>query len=52
MKKTECSICGVEEDDQFTHGYFGSIPVSFCVWCISSIMDMAKQMSNCDCDEE
>lgn len=40
-----CSICGSEydEDEGGIQGYFGMMPVTFCVWCYSSMIDMAKQ---------
>jgi hypothetical protein len=42
--ENECSLCGGDYDPDCggTQGYFGSIPVTFCEWCYSSIMDMAK----------
>jgi len=50
--KKECSICGSENtDDDFVEGYFGILPVSFCVWCMSSIMDMANELNPCECKE-
>ena len=51
--KKECSICGSENtDDDFVEGYFGILPVSFCVWCMSSIMDMANELNPCKCKED
>jgi len=38
----ECSVCGSEVDlegEGGVSGYFGIIPVAFCVWCYSSILD-------------
>ena len=51
--KNECSICGSEydEDEGGIQGHFGIGPVTFCVWCYSSIVDMVCQTSEC-CDEE
>ena len=42
--KDECSLCGTEYDAECggIQCNFGSIPVTFCEWCYSSIMDMAK----------
>jgi hypothetical protein len=48
----ECDLCGSEDDGQHVHGAFGILPVSFCVWCMSSILDMARQLNPCDCEEE
>jgi len=41
----ECSLCGSDYDEDCggTQGYFGIIPVTFCEWCYSSIIDMASQ---------
>ena len=40
-----CSICSSDytDDEGGVQGYFGIMPVSFCIWCYSSIIDMAKQ---------
>jgi hypothetical protein len=40
----ECCICGGEYDPECggVQGYFGISPVTFCEWCYSSVMDMAK----------
>jgi hypothetical protein len=45
-KKEFCSICNSEysEDAGGIKGEFGIMPVVFCEWCFSSIMDMAEQM--------
>lgn len=42
----KCNICDSEIDEQAgdINGYFGILPISFCVWCISSITDMVIQM--------
>jgi len=39
-----CCICAGEYDPECggVQGYFGSIPVTFCEWCYSSVIDMAK----------
>ena len=41
-----CNICDseIEEDNGDIIGYFGILPVSFCVWCMSSMTDMVIQM--------
>ena len=41
----KCNICdsGIDEEQGDTMGYFGICPVSFCVWCMSSITDMVIQ---------
>ena len=43
----KCNICDspIEEDNGDIVGYFGISPVSFCVWCISSMTDMVIQMN-------
>jgi hypothetical protein len=45
MPTDECSICGSEYDEEAggVQGHFGICPVTFCVWCYSSIIDMASQ---------
>ena len=46
----KCDICDspIEEDNGDINGYFGICPVSFCVWCISSMTDMVIQMNGFD----
>ena len=45
----ECNICGAPmEDDEGIVGEFGILPVSFCVWCSSSLTDMVIQMQGFD----
>jgi len=41
----ECSLCSSDYDPDCggVQGYFGIIPVTFCEWCYSSIIDMASQ---------
>ena len=48
--KSECNICAseIEEDNGDIVGYFGIIPTSFCVWCMSSVTDMVIQMHGFD----
>jgi len=43
----KCNICDSDIDIEAgdTNGYFGICPVSFCVWCMSSITDMVIQMN-------
>ena len=43
----KCNICDSEIDEQAgdVNGYFGILPISFCVWCISSMTDMVIQMN-------
>jgi len=40
--KLYCSICDSEYDEDAggIQGYFGIMPVTFCCWCYSSIVDM------------
>ena len=46
----KCNICDspIEEDNGDINGYFGICPVSFCVWCLSSMTDMVIQMNGFD----
>jgi hypothetical protein len=42
-----CNVCNSEFDVQGeggTEGYFGVIPVCFCPWCLSCMIDMVDQM--------
>ena len=41
-----CSICSNDYDSDRggVQGYFGIMPVTFCEWCYSSIVDMVSQM--------
>ena len=41
-----CSICDSEynDDEGGIQGYFGMMPVTFCVWCFTSMVDMVHQM--------
>ena len=45
-----CNICDseIEEDNGDIVGNFGICPVSFCVWCVSSMTDMVIQMNGFD----
>ena len=45
-----CNICDseIEEDNGDVVGYFGICPVSFCVWCMSSMTDMVIQCQGLD----
>ena len=45
IPKMECTVCKGDfdiESEGGTAGYFGMIPVQFCPYCFSSMMDMAK----------
>ena len=46
----ECNTCGapIDEEQGDTRGYFGILPMAFCVWCMSSITDMVIQMNGFD----
>ena len=46
----ECNICGADIDKEAgdIEGYFGMLPVAFCVWCTSSMTDMVIQMNGFD----
>ena len=45
-----CNICDseIEEDNGDIVGNFGISPVSFCVWCLSSMTDMVIQLHGFD----
>ena len=49
-----CSICAADFDmeEGGIDGYFGISPVTFCVWCLSSLAAMADDMGWCDTWEE
>ena len=44
--KDECSICGSPYNDEEggIQGWFGILPVTFCISCLSSTVDMVVQM--------
>lgn len=46
----DCSVCGthIEEDNGDMVGYFGILPVGFCIYCISSVTDMVIQLQGYD----
>lgn len=49
-----CSICDSEMDLEGRGGIageFGVIPVQFCEWCYSSLMDMFEKMMCEGCEE-
>ena len=48
--KLECNICSseIEVDNGDVVGVFGICPVSFCVWCVSSMTDMVIQLNGFD----
>ena len=45
--KEECSICDskYDEEEGGVQGYFGILPVTFCTWCLRSMIDMAEQLT-------
>jgi|TARA_R100001163_G_scaffold59416_1_gene48168 uncharacterized protein (DUF983 family) len=45
--KTVCNVCEgeIEEDNGDVVGYFGILPVAFCVMCLSNIYDMVEQLN-------
>jgi hypothetical protein len=49
-KEMKCNICDsdIEEDNGDIVGQFGISPVSFCVWCVSSMTDMVIQLNGFD----
>jgi TRAP-type C4-dicarboxylate transport system permease small subunit len=40
------------EDEGWVQGYFGILPVSFCVWCYSSMLDMVEKLTLSEDDQE
>jgi hypothetical protein len=42
----KCSICEVDYDEEEggVQGYFGILPVTFCCWCYSCLVDMLGQL--------
>ena len=53
----KCNICDsdIDLDAGDIEGYFGISPVSFCVWCMSSMTDMVIQFNgfnDIDCLKE
>lgn len=45
----ECSVCKSEFDEQSEGGIsgeFGIIPVQFCPWCLSCMIDMVSQLQS------
>ena len=46
----KCNICEspIDEEAGDIRGYFGILPMAFCVWCISSLTDMVIQMNGFD----
>ena len=46
----KCNICDskIETDNGDIIGNFGICPVSFCVWCISSMTNMVIQLNGFD----
>lgn len=42
----KCSVCSTpvaDDEEQFTFGWLGIIPVAFCVWCYSSLHDFFNE---------
>ena len=55
VPKMECTICESLfdlEDEGGTTGYFGLLMVAFCPFCLSSVLDMARQMMDDFKEEE
>lgn len=53
--KMECNVCGSDfdlNDEGGTSGYFGAIPVNFCPWCLSCMIDMVQQMTSEEIEHE
>ena len=45
-----CNVCEspIDEECGDIIGYFGICPISFCVWCLSSLTDMVIQLQGLD----
>ena len=44
---SECSICNTDfntEEEGGVQGDIGMLPVSFCPFCLSGVLDMSKQL--------
>jgi hypothetical protein len=41
----QCNVCGTDftDDEGGVLGYFGMLPVAFCPFCYSSMVDMVQQ---------
>ena len=41
----KCNICGADynPDCGGVQGEFGILPVTFCEWCLASMVDMVRQ---------
>lgn len=53
--KMECNVCNSAFDldgEGGTSGYFGAIPVNFCPWCLSCMIDMVQQMTSEEIEHE
>ena len=54
IPKMECTICETYfdiEEEGGTTGFFGMLMVAFCPFCLSSILDMGRQMLDIKDDE-
>ncbi len=52
---TKCSICDTDfslKDEGGIQGYFGMLLTSFCPFCLSSVLDMSKQLLGIEDDED
>ena len=51
-----CSICDCtfvhDEEGGVTGGAIGMVPVNFCPYCLSGVLDMAQQMLGIQDDED
>ena len=44
---TKCNICDTEfslDDEGGIEGMIGMLPTAFCPFCLSGVLDMAKQL--------
>ena len=55
-KPLTCSVCDSPVDlahEGGIEGWFGMIPVAFCVWCYNGVVDMVSQQClRCQEDED
>lgn len=48
----KCTICSCDLDDECpVRGYFGILPVAFCSFCYSCIIDFVDELKKDEIDE-
>ena len=51
----ECSICEcsfIQEQEGGLNGQIGMLPVNFCPFCLSGVLDMTKQLLGINDEED